>query len=116
MTPTIVKTEVIEHELREIIWRRFNFPWCTGYSPKRYRRLIDHLIHKDPNYFRPHRLRSALIFIIEANVHNNNLVKLTMNTYEYLNALTLEQHGSRKYKSNDIKALSTRLFYGLMRL
>ena len=87
VTPTIVKTEVIEHELREIIWRRFNFPWCIGYSPKIYCIVLDLIIHKDSNDFRPHHLRPILFFNIEANLHNNHIGKLKINTAENIYAL-----------------------------
>ena len=34
-TPAMVKTEILDPELAEMGWKRFNFPRCTGYSPKR---------------------------------------------------------------------------------
>ena len=34
VTPIMVKIEVLDSELSEIDYRRFNFPWCTGYDPK----------------------------------------------------------------------------------
>ena len=36
ITPAMVKIEALDPELSEIGWIRFNFPWCTGYPPKRY--------------------------------------------------------------------------------
>lgn len=36
-TPVMVKTKVLDPELAEIGWHRFNFPWQTGYSCTRYR-------------------------------------------------------------------------------
>ena len=109
----MVKTEVTDPKLRELGSPRFNFPWCTGYSLKSYCRRLDLLIHKDPNGFRPHRLRPILIFDIEANMHNKNIGKLTMKTSKYFKALAPEQYGSRKAKAADIQALNTRLFYKL---
>ena len=106
----------MEPELRGVGWRRFNFPWFTGYSPKKYCRGFDFLIHKDPNDCRPHRLRPILIFDIEANLQNNNIGKLTIKTAEYLDALALEQCRKIKYKATDIQALNTFLFYDLARL
>ena len=32
--PAMVKSEALDPELAEICWQIFNFPWCTGYSPK----------------------------------------------------------------------------------
>ena len=64
VTPYMVKTEVTYPELRELGWRRLNPPWCTCYSSKRYRIGLDILIHKDPNDFRSHRLRTILLFNI----------------------------------------------------
>ena len=37
VTPAMVQTEALDTELAEIGWGRFISPWCTGYSPKRYR-------------------------------------------------------------------------------
>ena len=34
VTPIMVKIEVLDSELSEIDYRRFNFPWCTGYDPQ----------------------------------------------------------------------------------
>ena len=30
VNPAMAKTEALDPELREIGWRIFNFPWCTG--------------------------------------------------------------------------------------
>ena len=49
ITPSMVKTEALDPELSEIGWRRLNFPCCTGYSPKRYKKGLDLIIHKYPN-------------------------------------------------------------------
>ena len=42
VTPVMINTGIMDTELAEIGWRGFNFPWCTGYSPSRYRKVIDH--------------------------------------------------------------------------
>ena len=46
ITTEMLKTEAMGPELTEIGRRRFNFPWCTGYSPNIYRKGLDLLIHK----------------------------------------------------------------------
>ena len=61
----MVKTDAMESELAEIGWRRFNFPWFTGYSTKRYRKVLDLIIHKDPNDYQPHRLHPILLVDIK---------------------------------------------------
>ena len=114
VTPSMFKTKVLDPELPEIGWRRFNFPWCTGYSPKCYRRGLDLLIHKYNNNFRPHRLRPILLFDIEANMHNKYLGRISMSQAEILDGIAREQYGSRKAKAADIQALKTRLFYDLI--
>ena len=48
VTPSMVKTEVLDPELAEIGWQIFNFPWCTGYLPKCYQRGLGLLIKRDP--------------------------------------------------------------------
>ena len=61
-------------------------------------------------------MRPILVFDIEANLYNNHLGKITMNTAEELNTLTPEQYGIRKAKASNIQSLNTRLFYDLTRL
>ena len=75
----MVKTEALDPELSEIGWRRFNFPWCTGYSPKRYKNGIYLIIHKDPNDCGPHRLHPILLFDVESNIHNKALGRYEIN-------------------------------------
>ena len=111
----MVKTEVLDPELAEIGWQRFNFPRCTGYSPKRYHRGLDLLIQKYPNNFRPQRLLPILIFDIEANMHNMHLGRIAMIQDETLDGISPEQYGSRKAKDANTQALNTRLFYDLIR-
>ena len=38
ITTAMVKIEALDPELSEIGWRRFNFSWYTGYSPKQYKK------------------------------------------------------------------------------
>ena len=85
----MVKTELMDTELREIVWLEFNFLWCTGYYPYRYRKEPDLLIHKETNNFRPHRLRTIFLFYIEVNLHNKHMGKLTMKTKKKLHSLAL---------------------------
>ena len=115
VTPTMVKTEALDTELVETGWRRFNFPWCTGYPPKRYQRGIDLLIQKYPNNCRPYRLLPIIIFDIKSNMHNNRLGIISTSKPKNTDGLSPEQHGIRKYKAADIQALKTRLFYDLIR-
>ena len=111
----MVKTEALYPELAEIVWRRFNFPWCTEYSLKLYQGGLDLLIHKDTTECRPHRLRTILIFDIEPNIHNKHLGRTATRRPKNINGLAPEQYGSRKAKAEDIQALITRLFYDLIR-
>ena len=69
-TPAMVKTEALDPELRGIRRLRFNLPWYTGYSPKRFRQGLDLLIHKYPEDYIPHRLRPLLLLGIKTNIHN----------------------------------------------
>ena len=78
----MVKTEVLYLELREIVWRRLNFPWCTDYSLNMYRRVLDLLIHIDPNDFRPHRLIPILLFDTKSNLHNKHNGNILTKTAE----------------------------------
>ena len=64
ITPAMIKTDSLDPELAEIGWRRLNFPWFTVYSPKRYRKGLDLIIHKYPNDCRLRSLRPILLFDI----------------------------------------------------
>ena len=107
----MVKTEVMDPELREIGWSKFKCSWCTGYYPCRYRNGIYLLIHKNINDIRPNHLSPILLFDIKVNLHNEYLVKLTTKKAEQINSLALKQYGSIKAKAMDIQALNTRLFF-----
>ena len=107
VTPAMVKTEALDQEPREISWRRFNFPWCNRYSPNRYQRGLDLLIHKDPEDFCPNQLRPILLFDIEVNLNNKYLGKLSMIIAEKLGALAPEHYGIRKRNTEDTQALNT---------
>ena len=87
LTPAMVKTKALDSELAEIGRQRFNFPWCTEYSPKQHHQGLYILIHRDPNDCRPHRLCTTLIFRIKANMHNNQLGRFAMRKAEYLEGL-----------------------------
>ena len=111
----MVKTEALNPGIAGLGRRRFNFPWCTGYSPNIYRKGIYLLIHKDPNDFRPHRILPIILFDIEANTHNKSLGKYAMNHAEELEVIAPGKYGSRKSKASDVQALNTCLLYNLVR-
>ena len=116
ITPAMVKTEALDQEFIDIVWRRFNSPWCIGYPPNRYRRGLYLLINRYPEDFQPHKLRPTILFNIDANLHNKQLVKLFTRRAEELRALAPEQYGSRKGKSEYTQALNTQLLYYIVRL
>eukprot|EP00957_Ditylum_brightwellii_P094726 7213784-Ditylum_brightwellii.AAC.1 len=66
----MIKAEASDTYLAQVGWQASNFPWCTGYSPDRFLRGLDLLIHKKPNDNRVHRLWPILLFDLEANMHN----------------------------------------------
>ena len=102
----MAKTEVLDPEIAEIGRRRFNFPWCTGYKPNKYRNGIDLLIHKNPNDCQPHRLRHMLLFYTEQNIHNEYLGRYVMNQAKELEGIAPEQYGIRKPKAAYAQALN----------
>ena len=104
----MIKTEIMDPDLAEIVWSKFNFPWCTGYSPSSYRKLLDLMIHKDKNDFRPQHLYHILLFYIEPILHYKNLGIKYMQLAESTGTLALRQYGIRKAKD-----LITRLFFEL---
>ena len=110
----MVKTEVLDPELAKSGWHRFNFPWCTGYSPKRYQIGLDNIFHKDPNDCRLQRRWPILLFDIEANMHNKHLGRIAMSQSEIIDVIDREHYRIRKAKAVDIQALNTRLFCNLI--
>ena len=106
----MVKTKALDLKLTEILWRRFNFPWCSGYYSKRYLRSLDLLIHKEPNDFRTHRIHPILLFGINTNMQKNHLRILSMGKDEDLYVLAPKKYGSRISKASDVQALITHLF------
>ena len=113
-TPAIVNTEFLDPELAKIGWHRFNFPWCTGYPPKLYRRGLDIITHKDTNDFRPHIIQPILLLDIKAKIHNNHLVRIAIIQAETIYRIAPEQYGISKEKAAEIQALNTRIFYNLI--
>ena len=116
VTPAMIKTECLDPYIANTNWNASNFPWCTGYSPRRYRTGLDLLIHKRANDNRVDRLRPILLFDLEANMHNKRLGKEAMQRAEECHGIAPEQYGSRKKKAADIQALNTRLFYDYVQL
>eukprot|EP00957_Ditylum_brightwellii_P078893 5998482-Ditylum_brightwellii.AAC.1 len=74
----MIKTECLDPYIVNTNWNASNFSWCTGYSPRRYRTVLDLLIHKQANNNRVDRLRPILLFDLEANIHNKRLDKEAM--------------------------------------
>ena len=49
VTSAMAKTDALDPELVQICRRRFNSPYCTGYSTEKYRKGLELIINKDPN-------------------------------------------------------------------
>ena len=112
----MINNDIMDTNISEIGRSRFNFTWCTGYPPSRYRKVLDRLIHKDQNDLRPQLLCHILFFNIEANFQNKNLGKKTMQLAEYSGMLTLKQYVSIKEKTDNAQSINTRLLYDLTRI
>eukprot|EP00957_Ditylum_brightwellii_P096743 7368025-Ditylum_brightwellii.AAC.1 len=107
----MVKTEATDPLLARVNWQASNFPWCSGYSPIRFRHGLDLLIHKRLNSNCIDSLRPNFLFDIEANMHNKRLGKDAMNRAENCGSIAPEQFESKKEKSADLLALNTQLYY-----
>ena len=112
----MVKIESLDPDIREIFHLQFNFPCCTCYYPKKYHNRLDILIHKDPEYQRPHRLRPILLFDIEANLHNKHLGRHSTKTPKETEELAPEQYGRQGLKAAEIQALNISIFYYIILL
>ena len=112
----MIKTDIMESYPAEIVWRGFNFPWCTGFSTSHYRKGLDLFIHREPNEFQPQHLLPILLFNIEANLKNNHLERKVIQIAELTGTIAPEQYRIRKAKAADTQDLNTRLLYDLTRL
>ena len=74
-SPAIIKKEIMQPELDMTGQKRFNFPWCTGYSPVRCHKGLYILIHKYPDNFHPNRLIHIFLFDIKSNSRNKKTDK-----------------------------------------
>eukprot|EP00957_Ditylum_brightwellii_P047340 3596844-Ditylum_brightwellii.AAC.1 len=111
VSPAMIKIELSNPILADVNWKASNFPWCTGYSPSRFRSGLDLLIHKRNNENRVNKLRPILLFGIEANMHNKMLSKDAMRRAEACGGVASEQFGSQRNKSAGLHALNAHLFY-----
>ena len=77
----------MDPELAEIGRQQFHFPWCTGYSQKRYLQVLHIIINKYPNDYFPQRLLLILLFEIESKIYNTHLERLDMHEVKDLEGL-----------------------------
>eukprot|EP00957_Ditylum_brightwellii_P210043 15364506-Ditylum_brightwellii.AAC.2 len=98
ITPSMIKTEIGDPCIANVNWNASNFPWCTRYSPNRFRNRV-------------YWTRPTLLFNLEANIQNKRLGKEVMQHAEEYPGLAIKQYGSRKFKSADLQVLNIRLFY-----
>ena len=69
----MVKIEALDLELVKIGWQRFNPRGVLNTTQNATKWGIDLIIHKYPNDWRPHKLRSIIFFDIKANMQNKHL-------------------------------------------
>ena len=92
-----------------------NIPFCTGFSPERWQRVVNVELLKKPGNFNVERLRT--IMLMEAAWNNNNKIlgRQLMWYAEREDLLAPEQYGSRKHRSASTQALNKKLVFDLHR-
>ena len=92
-----------------------NIPFITGYSPKRWQRVVNVELLKQPDNFNVEKLRT--IMLMEAAWNNNNKIigRELMWHAERQNLLAPEQYGSRKHRAASTQALNKKLVFDLFR-
>eukprot|EP00957_Ditylum_brightwellii_P154339 11745028-Ditylum_brightwellii.AAC.1 len=102
VTPGMIKTDLEDKYISQVNWHASNVPWCSGYSPKRFRKGLDLLIHKRHNDNRVSKLCPILLFDIKANMHNKRLGKEAMRRAEIIGGIAMEQYGSCKNQAANL--------------
>jgi hypothetical protein len=92
-----------------------NIPLLSGYSPLRWKKVIDCMLLKREANYQVDKLRTIVLFDPEANQNFKFLGKAVMHHAEQYGQLAEEQYGSRKQKTAILHALNKRLSYDILR-
>ena len=109
----------LQHKLKQKYKDMFatmaNIPYRTGYSVKRWQKVIDVLIMKNENDFRVHRTRPIPLTEADGNENSKRMARDAMTAAEIYNILANEQYGSRQHRSAIHLATNKRLIYDISR-
>lgn len=92
-----------------------NYPYVTGYSPKRWRNGVDLMIPKKTNNTRVENLRPIVLFEVDCNQNHKRLGRQVMRLAEAQGGIAREQYGSRKGHMPAEQSLNKRLTFDLLR-
>ena len=89
-------------------------PYISGISPARWRKGTNVMLEKQKGNFNVEKLRAILLYEADFNQNNKKLGKEMMYTAERLQAIALEQFGSRNKLSASNQSLNKRLTFDLI--
>ena len=86
-------------------------PYKSGFSPKRLRKCVDHMLQKSPDNFHADRFRPINFLEADANYNLKHIARAAMAYGESMGIIANEQYGSRKDHSSETQALNKRLTF-----
>ena len=90
-------------------------PLISGFSPSSWQHATDVMIEKQPGNFLTTKLRAIILYDCVANHAFKQVGRAMMNHAENLNAVAVEQGGSRRHHRAIYLALQKRITFDLSR-
>lgn len=108
------KAGALDPVIADLEARMTAIPYTLGISPTRWQKGINVMLEKQKGNFNVEKLRAILLYEADFNQNNKKLGKEMMYTAERLQAIVLEQFGSRNKLSAVDQSLNKRLTFDLI--